>query len=150
MQPITYYHEIVERVIQELGVDPKLCRGQAPGQWNMKLGSASVWIDVFQSKDAQGNYINDGYLQIMAPVMNIPPTRQEEFFKELLELNHSLYGVGFTVFKEGIYIKSIRELEGLEYTEVRSTFNRVGYYADDFDDKLKAKYIPAGRDLNPA
>lgn len=145
MQPIQTYYEMVERVITELGVDPKLCRGQNLGQWSMRLGSASVWIDVFQSKDAQGNYIDGGYLQIMAPIMDVPADRQLEFFRELLEINHKLYGVGFTKFENGIYIKSIRELENLEQSEVMATFRRVGYYSDDYDDMLKAKYAGAGR-----
>jgi hypothetical protein len=145
MQPIQFYYEMVERVITELGVDPKLCRGQNLGQWSMRLGSANVWIDVFQSKDAQGNYIDGGYLQIMAPIMEIPADRQVEFFRELLEINHKLYGVGFTKFENGIYIKSIRELENLEQSEVMATFRRVGYYSDDYDDMLKSKYAGTGR-----
>lgn len=145
MQPIQTYYEMVERVITELGVDPKLCRGQNLGQWSMRLGSASVWIDVFQSKDAQGNYIDGGYLQIMAPIMDVPAERKVEFFQELLEINHKLYGVGFTKFENGIYIKSIRELENLEQSEVMATFRRVGYYSDDYDDMLKGKYAGAGR-----
>ena len=142
MEPIQHYYDMVEKVIKEFGVDPSLCRGQQPGQWNMRLGSASVWIDVFQSKDAQGNFLNSGYLQIMAPIMNIPSDRQLELYRELLEINHRLYGVGMTVFENGVYIKSIRELEGLDHSEIVATFNRVGRYADDYDDMLKAKYWP--------
>lgn len=134
---------MVERVITELGVDPKLCRGQAAGQWNMTLGSANVWIDVFQNKDQNGALLDSGYLQIMAPIMNIPDTRKEELFHELLTINHKLYGVGFTVFETGVYIKSIRELDGLDQSEVMNTFKRIGHYADDYDDILKAKYWPA-------
>jgi hypothetical protein len=145
MQPIQHYYDMIEKAINEFGVDPKLCRGQNIGQWSMKLGSASVWIDVFQSKDAQGNYLDSGYLQIMAPIMSEPADRQLEFYKELLEINHKLYGVGFTKFENGIYIKAIRELEGLDHSEVISTFKRVGYYSDDYDDMLKTKYSPAGR-----
>ena len=137
------YYDMVERVITDFKVDPKLCRGQAPGQWNMMLGSANVWIDVFQSKDQNGNFIESGYLQIMSPVVNIPQDRKEEFFHELLTINHKLYGTGFTVFENAAYIKSIRELEGLDQAEMMNTFKRVGYYADDYDDMLKAKYFPA-------
>ena len=78
--------------------------------------------------------------------MAVPADRQLEFFKEVLEINHKLYGVGFTKFENNIYIKSIRELEGLEHSEVLSTVKRIGYYADDYDDMLKAKYAVAGRD----
>jgi len=30
----------------------------------------------------------------------------------------------------------------LDKSEISSTFNRVGVYADDYDDVLKAKYFP--------
>ena len=143
MQAIQHYYNLVEEVIRDLGVDPAVARGDQAGQWNMRLGSAPVWIDVFQSKDASGNFMDYGYMQILAPVCDVPADRQAEFTLELLETNHILYGVAFTIFKGKSYIKSIRELEGLDKSEVRATFDRVGIYADDYDDKLKAKYFPA-------
>jgi hypothetical protein len=145
-QPIQHYYNMFEQVLVDFKVDPTTARGQAPGQWNLKLGSASVWVDVFQSKDAQGNLAQYGYLQILAPVCDVPVNNQHLFTKELLEINHSLYGVAFTIFKDKAYIKSIRELQGLDVSEIRSTLDRVGIYANDWDDKLKAKYgiLPEG------
>jgi hypothetical protein len=77
----------------------------------------------------------------MAPVCDVPVNNQHLFTKELLEINHSLYGVSFTIYSEKAYIKSIRELEGLDKSEIKSTFDRVGIYADEWDDKLKTKYF---------
>jgi hypothetical protein len=139
--PIEHFYTLVEEVLTEYKIDLASARGQQPGQWNLKLGSASVWVDVFQSKDANGNLTNYGYLQVLAPVCEVPVNNQHLFTKELLEINHSLYGVGFTIFKETAYIKSIRELQGLDKSEIMSTFDRVGIYANDWDDKLKAKYF---------
>lgn len=145
-QPIQYYYTMFEQVLAEYKVDPTTARGQQPGQWNLKLGSASVWVDIFQSKDAQGNFQQYGYLQILAPVCDVPVNNQHLFTKELLEINHQLYGVAFTIFKDKAYIKSIRELQGLDVSEVKSTLDRVGIYANDWDDKLKTKYgiLPEG------
>ncbi|CAN5255532.1 hypothetical protein BH09BAC5_BH09BAC5_04630 [soil metagenome] len=143
MQAIQHYYNMVEEVIRDLGVDPSTARGDQPGQWNMRLGSASVWIDVFQSKDKDGNFIDYGYLQILAPICDVPMDRVADFSMELLQTNHTLYGVAFTIYNNKSYIKSIRELEGLDKSEVRATFDRVGIYADDYDDVLKAKYFPA-------
>jgi hypothetical protein len=145
-QPIQHYYTMFEQVLAEYKVDPTTARGQAPGQWNLKLGSASVWVDIFQSKDAQGNLAQYGYLQMLAPVCDVPVNNQHIFTKDLLEINHSLYGVAFTIFKDKAYIKSIRELQGLDISEIKSTLDRVGIYANDWDDKLKAKYgiLPEG------
>jgi hypothetical protein len=138
--PIEHYHNLVEQVLTEYKVDPATARGQNPGQWNLKLGSASVWVDIFQTKDAQGNLTQNGYFQVIAPICEVPVNNQNLFTKELLEANHSLYGVAFSIYKDWAYIKSIRELMGLDKTEVMSTFDRVGIYADEWDDKLKTKY----------
>lgn len=142
MQHINHYFDMVEDVIRDLGVDPATCRAEKPGTWNLRLGSASVWVDVWQSKDQNGNLVDGGYLQIMAPICEVPEVNQAAFTKELLEINHRLYGVGFTIFEKWSYIKAIRELEELDKSEVRATFDRVGIYADDYDDMLKAKYWP--------
>jgi len=140
-QPIQHYYNLVEETLSDYNIHPPTARGQQPGQWNLKLGSASVWVDVFQSKDANGNLIQNGYFQVLAPVCDVPVNNQHLFTKELLEINHSLYGVSFTIFKEKAYIKSIRELQGLDKSEIRATFDRVGIYADDWDDKLRQKYF---------
>lgn len=139
-QPITFYYDLIESVIADYKVDPVTARGQQPGQWNLTFGSVSIWIDVFQSKDAQGNPTQYGYFQALASVCDVPVNNQGLFTKELLEINHTLYGVAFTIFREKAYIKAIRELEGLDKSEVRATFDRVSIYANDWDDKLKQKY----------
>lgn len=135
MKNLQVYFDNIENVIRRKGVDPAVCRGEKPGQWNLKRGSANVWIDVWKVKDQ-----DYGYMQIMAPVVAVPQIKREEFFEEILETNHKLYGVGMTKFKEWIYLKAIRELDGLDESEVESTLNRIGVYADDYDDYFKEKY----------
>ncbi len=138
------YYQMVEKCISAFGIDPVSCRGEQEGQWNLTRGSASVWVDVWNIDTEQGPL---GYFQCMAPVIELPATNVDKFCQELLEINHTLYGVAFTINENWAYIKIIREVEGLEDSEVSATMNRVGFYADDYDDKLKAKYgvITGGR-----
>lgn len=145
--PIQHYFNLFEEVLSENNIDPATARGSAPGQWNLKLGSANVWVDINQSKDANGNPVNNGFMQVMAPICDVPVNNQHIFTKELLEANHSLFGVGFTIFREMAYMKSTRELQGLDKAEVLSTLMLVGRNADEWDDKLKTKYglFAAGR-----
>jgi hypothetical protein len=142
MENIQYYYDMVENCIRDNGVDPAECRGEKAGQWNLKRGSASVWIDVWHIEQE-----NRAYFQVLAPVMQIPATNQQELFQELLELNYNLYGVAFVKFNDWIYIKMIRECDGLEQKEAAAAITRVGWYADEYDDKLKVKYglVQAGR-----
>ena len=129
------YYDMVDNIIKSLGVDPAACKSETPGQWNLKKGSAPVWIDVWQVQNEER-----GYFQVMSPVCQVPVNNQHLFTKELLEINHTLYGVAFTIFKDWAYIKMIREVDGLDQKEAEAMINRVGNYADDWDDKLKAKY----------
>lgn len=136
---LTEHFEKVDNCIKQLGVDPEKCRGEKPGQWNLVRGSASVWIDVFFSERN-----NASYFQCMAPICQIPDSNIEAFYQEVLETNHTLYGVGFTKFKNWLYIKTIRETEGLEESEILASMRRIGTYADDYDDHFKNKYFGGG------
>jgi len=139
MKNIEHYYEIVDNCIKRLGVDPAICKGDKPGQWDLKKGSASVWIDVWKKENE-----DYGYMQIMAPISEIPATNKEAFYQEVLEINHDLYGVGMTKFENWIYIKMIRELEDLSEEEAFAMFNRIGNYADQYDDFFKDKYFSTG------
>lgn len=135
MADLQEYFKMVENVIRGLGVDPSQCKGEKEGQWSLTKGSASVWIDVWKAENGFS-----GYLQIMAPVVQIPSSNREAFYREILDINHTLYGVAMTAFDDWIYMKTVRELDGLDEAEATSMFNRVGGYADDYDDILREKY----------
>lgn len=139
MKDLQHYYSMIEEIISSFGVDPAACRTQTTGQWDLRKGSAPVWIDVWKLQDQ-----DYGYLQMLSPIMEVPVDNQHLFTKELLETNHNLYGVAFTIKDKWCYLKMIRELEGLDRSEALAMFNRIGNYADDFDDKLKARYGGGG------
>ena len=128
------YYEMVESCIQDLGIEPDKTRGDKPGQWDLFKGSAHVLIDIFKMDNGWA------YFQCIAPIIKIPSARKIEFFEEILEKNHSLFGVAMTKFNDWIYIKVIREVEGLEKTEIAAMIKRIGVYADELDDYYKNKY----------
>lgn len=136
MQNLEVFYKMVDEVIKKLGVDPSVCRGEKPGQWNMRKGSGDVWVDVWKLDDK-----DYGYIQIMGPVSKIPAGKELDFYKELMEINHGLYACSLTKYEDCIYVKSIRELEDLNESEVLAMFDRVGYYVDFYDDFIKNKYF---------
>lgn len=136
MEDINYYAKIIEDCIRDLGLDPVQMRGELEGQWNLKRGSASVYVDLWRSETSK-----QIYFQLLAPVVGVPPTNREQFFHELLQINHTLYGVAFSVKDNYAYIKMIREAEGLDKSEASAMIERIGYYADLYDDKLREKYF---------
>ena len=144
MENLETYFNIVEACITKLGVDPAVCRGEKAGQWNLKKGSVNVWIDVFHI-EKEGR----AYFQVMSQIMKVPPTNKEALFEELLTINDRLFGVAFTVYKGIVWLKVIREVQGMDTDEAFAMITRIGNYADQYDDELKAKYpSPAPPDSN--
>lgn len=136
MQDLSSNYQMVENILSGFGIDPAQCRGERAGQWALFRGSAKVWIDLWHI-ETEGR----AYFQVMSPVMMFPePSKQGEFFKELLEINDKLFGVGFTIYNGWAWLKHIRELDGLDQAEATATINRIGVYADQYDDYLKQKY----------
>lgn len=136
MQDLSSSFSMIEAIFSEFGIDPVACRGEKPGQWALVRGSAKVWVDIWYI-ESEGR----AYFQCMSPVMMFPaPEKHGEFFKELLEINDQLFGVGFTIYNGWAWLKHIRELDGLDQAEATATINRIGVYADKYDDILKAKY----------
>lgn len=132
---IETYYGIVESCISSLGVDPALCRGEKPGQWSLTKGSAKVWINVWHIEREGREYI-----QVMCPLMQDITADKAAFYKELLEINDKLFGVAFTYYDNWVWLKVIRECDGLDQNECMAMINRIGVYADQYDDYLIGKY----------
>lgn len=131
------YYDVVEGCIADLGVNPVDCRGENPGQWNLKKGDTTVWADLWYIEKE-----DRPYFQVMAPIFQIPADEavKTRLFGELLEINDTLYGVAFTMYKDWIYIKVIREADGMDKGEALAMLLRVGNYADQHRQELSTKY----------
>lgn len=133
------YYDMVELCITNLGVNPETCRGKNAGQWSLIKGSARVSIDVWYIEKEKR-----AYFQVMSPVSKVPEGRKEEFFQELLQINDKLFGVAFSLYKETAWLKVIREVDAMDYSEAFAMITRIGNYSDTYDDQLKAKYFGGG------
>lgn len=127
---------LVEKSIQDLKVDPALCRGEKEGQWSLKYKGASVWIDVFNFPENPDKY----YIQIMSPVVECVHISKEEFYCDILELNYKMYGCAMCKKDNWIYVLFLRETENLEQSEVDAAMDRVAFYSSDHQSKLSFKY----------
>jgi len=135
MDNLNYYYNIVENAIAKLGLDPQIARQKRAGHWIITKGQASVWIYIFYQESSKRIYF-----QVTSPVMKLPKQNKAKLALELLEINNILYGVAFCTNKEQVYIKTIREVEGLDSNEVLSMVTRTGNYCDQYQRELKGKY----------
>ena len=135
MDSLNFYYNIVENAIAKIGLDPQVARQQQAGKWTITKGKIPVWIDVYYIEREKRIYF-----QVASPVMKMPGTDNGKLALELLSLNNQLFGVAFCTNNNHVYIKTIREAEGLDMNEALSMIMRVGNYADQYDDVLKKKF----------
>ena len=135
------FYDVVEQVIIGLGAPIDQCRcvnqqGQIiPGQWSLVKGSANVYVDVYVPQGSES-----AYFCIASPVMQVVTPKLKEFYEKLLSLNHDMYGASFSISKGWVWCRILRECEGMDANECKASFDRVGYYADQYDDELKAEF----------
>ena len=111
----------------------------ASGYTLVRKGSASVGINVLE---------DHGVLLFVAPVMPVPITGRETFYRRLLELSFLTTSDGaFAVDadRDEVVVRALRRLSGLDYEEFEDLLETVGKVADDWDDTLRAEFGAGAR-----
>jgi hypothetical protein len=84
----------------------------------------------------------------IAPLFqHLPPGREQEFFRKLLEHNAYMGGMAsFAIQPDGwVVLHSGRALRGLDAHEFAVLVSAVGRFADQFDDQLIAEFYAPRR-----
>lgn len=139
MPKLDKYYTIVEQAIAKIGLDPASFRGEQLGDWTLQRGDYSIWIDVWYDQNEKVSYV-----QVVAPVMEIPEETQNLLFRELLQINVQLCGVAFCVHGNKIILKATRVAEGLDVEEAYAMIMLVGKYVNNFAPRLLKKYFNGG------
>lgn len=130
------YYKTVELAIQKIGLDPAKFRGDQAGEWTLHRGDYNIWVDVWYDDKEQV-----AYLQVVAPVMEIPEESQSVLFKELLQINLQLCGIAFAVHGEKVVLKGTRVAEGLDVEEAYAMIMLVSKYVGNFSPMLAKRYF---------
>jgi hypothetical protein len=104
------------------------------GYTQVRKGSANVGVNVLE---------DHGVLLMLAPVMPVPVTGRETFYRRLLELSFlATSDAAFAIDqqKDEVYVRSLRRLSGLDYEEFEDLLDTVGKVADEWDDLLKKEF----------
>jgi len=100
----------------------------------VQKGSASVGVNVLE---------DHGVLLLVAPVMPVPHTGRETFYRRLLELSFlTTSDAAFAVdaHRDEVVVRALRRLSGLDYEEFEDLLETVGKVADEWDDTLRAEF----------
>jgi hypothetical protein len=132
MNEITIYQYLIDKAIKRLGLNPEKCY-QENYNWHLQSGSVILDLSVF---------LFDGrhYFKVEAEIIAVPTENLTEFYETLLYYNHDFNGFAFLIHDQKVYLKSVRELQGMDENEAFAIITKVGNYADKFDGKLKEKF----------
>jgi hypothetical protein len=104
------------------------------GYVQVRKGSAHVGVNVLD---------DHGVLLFLAPVMKVPLTGRETFYRRLLELSFlttSDAAFAIDAQKDEVFVRALRRLSGLDYEEFEDLLDTVGKVADEWDDVLKKEF----------
>ena len=128
----TMINAYIERFGQRAGT--KLEALDDSGYTQVRKGSAHVGINVLD---------DHGVLLFLAPVMAVPLTGRETFYRRLLELSFlatSDAAFAIDAEKDEVYVRALRRLSGLDYEEFEDLLDTVGKVTDEWDDVLKKEF----------
>ena len=106
----------------------------ADGYTQIKRGSAVLGINVLEDR---------GVLMFLSPMMPVPASGREAFYRFLLEKNFLATSDGAFAIdhdKDVVYLRALRGLEGLDYEEFTDLVDTISRVADQYDDELRSRF----------
>ena len=104
------------------------------GYVQTQRGSATIGVNVLEDQ---------GVLMVFSPIMAVPITGREAFYRRLLELSFvTTSDAAFAINKpqDEVVVRCLRRLSALDYEEFEDILNTVGEVADRWDDELVSEF----------
>jgi hypothetical protein len=100
------------------------------GYAQVQRGSATIGVNVLEEQ---------GVLMIFSPIMPVPVTGREAFYRRILELSFvttSDAAFAINAPQNEVVVRALRRLSALDYEEFEDLLATVGEVADRWDDVL--------------
>ncbi|MDZ4834896.1 MAG: YbjN domain-containing protein [Candidatus Melainabacteria bacterium] len=126
---------MVEQYFRRRGLDPQthaLRDAQGYGWW-LSEGSAKIYVFVQVSQ-------HGAVLRITSPLVYLPDSNREPFYRKLLDLNSSLSSCALSTHDEIVLVVAQRPTFGLVQEELDDLVWHVAYVADLLDNKLAEEF----------
>jgi hypothetical protein len=125
----------IENILSMIDVNPNEARAHSIEgfRWFFRWGSARIEVTVIEREAS-------GYFQVFSPLMTLPETGLEAFFRALLSHNLEMTSAALALHEDIVYVFSERPIEGMDTEEARYIITHVASYADDLDNYLVNNY----------
>lgn len=131
------YRDLIEDILSDLGIDPQENLEEAQEKqrysWCVRRGSANIFVELFSENQ-------ESYFMVDCPMLRLPPSNLEAFYRRLLELNDKLVEAALVVRGSEIHLVGIRPLRGLDAEEASGMLDRISAWADSLDNSLAEEF----------
>ncbi len=124
----------VEGILAAIGVDASAARMEVESGFGWHFQRGSALIEVYLTPEEQG------YLQVLSPIMHLPQQHLLALYRRLLDLNLQLTNAALGVHEDVVYVFHERLLAGLDAAEADAIIRRLARYADELDDALAEEF----------
>ncbi len=146
MEKLEEYSQLIEDALQSLGIDPTVCRTDAPNKWHLHRGQAQVVMVLRQSRTHKGE-LRDS-LVIVSPVVIVPKeeNRRMKLYQFLLATSHQMITESFSIAKEPdgtevAYLSATYFVGEMDKTEIAFLLDSASFYAYKFSAQLRAEFM---------
>ncbi len=126
----------------EVGCTPESIYNKDSNSWFFKRGSATV--EIFMSSYETVVKTVRIFVRCFSPVCPLPADEQKkaQLYQEALQNNSTMMGVKLCIMPEKGYMYALaeRDIDGMDYTEFQTLMGDLGYWADQLDDLLQARF----------
>lgn len=136
----------VETAIQNLGIDPAVCRTNTVHKWHLHRGNAQVVLMVRESRTHKGE--ERMTLVIVSPLVIIPKEEQKrrQLYQFLLTTAHQMITESFSIAKESdgtevAYISSTYFIGEMTDVEISFMLDSLSYFAHRFSEQLRTEFM---------
>jgi hypothetical protein len=134
---------MIDKFIAEIGLKKESTYNPQRRAWYWTKGSAKVEVFIHEIKFETHSRF---YLRIFSPIIKVPTSNVQEFYRRLLEMNDSKLGVKLSILagSEQVYATFERDIQGIDYEELKVCIYDLEWWADLLDDELAQQYGSGG------
>lgn len=133
------YKMIDRLVVEEFGLNKNDVYNPESKSYTWTTGSASIIVFIQDVPVSSGTRT---FLRIFSYLGKVPRGKELDLYKKLLEMNDTYLGVKLTLMpnSDQIYATYERDIEGIDYEELKTCVTDLEWWADELDDKLNKEF----------
>lgn len=126
---------MIEHIFKQRGLHPhehQVVPNQQ-GAWCLTEENATIYIYVHDT-------VTGPTLRVTSPILNLPATNREKFYRKLLDINTDLNNCSLATYQDIILVVAQRHTAGLSEQELDEIVSNVAFVAGTLEGKLISEF----------